>query len=633
VTGAALQAFTPAVSTWDDIVDLATLAVVCVPVGAFVEARVPGQPIGRLLLAGGLIAAVATATSSGNGPTFALWLGSWSWWPSYALFPLALLLFPSGRLPDGRLRWRLGFAAGVLGIAASTGGLAVAGLLNRDAMLVSITGDEVHGPARALLDLAVAGTAMTLLAFGFAVISLRARWRHADPVERRQVGLLLVAGAIAAVGVVLDNLLVLPGMWVVAIAPIPLAIGVAIVRHQLYDLDAFLNRSLLLGATSAVLLAAWAATVVVAERLLHTQSRLTALLGAAIVAVLVQPIYHRLRRSITRALYGRRSEPDAVIAGVVREMNALTMSSDPLTDLAAKVAQSLRLPYAALKLGETGSAVTEHIEVGRRIEQPQAFDLRYRGEHLGQLAVCNRSVGEQFTRAERDLLADLAASIAVTVHVVQQSRQIQRSREHVVRAREEERKRLRRELHDGIGGGLAGVSIMVGAAGEATRDLAATTALETVEHRLSAIAADLRALVDDMRPPALDQLGLVGAIRLHAESLSSGRGLAIGVIDSIGDRSLPAAVEVAAYRIASEAIANVARHSGANRCRVTVGCQGARLEIAIDDDGHGELIEREGGVGLESMQERAASLGGVCEWTARRGEGVRVWCTLPLEAV
>jgi signal transduction histidine kinase len=207
----------------------------------------------------------------------------------------------------------------------------------------------------------------------------------------------------------------------------------------------------------------------------------------------------------------------------------------------------------------------------------------------------------------------LADPVAVAVHSTVVSEELQASRERIVAAREEERRRLRRELHDGLGPTLTGIAFAADAAANTIDDDPAKSQelLTSLRRDTRAALADVRRLVDNLRPPALDELGLVGALRQRADQLSwRADGASVKVRLDVPDQvpALPAAIEVATYRIATEALTNVVRHSRATGALVQLRCAD-RLEVSITDNGppNGRWAP---GVGLHAMRERAAELGG-----------------------
>jgi len=223
---------------------------------------------------------------------------------------------------------------------------------------------------------------------------------------------------------------------------------------------------------------------------------------------------------------------------------------------------------------------------------------------------------------------------AVAAHAAALTRDLQRSRESLVAAREEERRRIRRDLHDGLGPALAGIVFGLDAARNTlAADPQATAAtLAELKSELQASIADVRRLVYDLRPPALDQLGLVPAVQEYAARLGE-RGALDILVSAPALPPLSAAVEVAAYRIAAEALNNAARHSGARHTSVSFTVDDAQLRLEVSDDGVGVSTQRDHrgtGVGLATMAERAAELGGACS-IASHGGGTSVVAVLPLQ--
>ncbi|MDQ5809281.1 MAG: sensor histidine kinase [Actinomycetota bacterium] len=241
-----------------------------------------------------------------------------------------------------------------------------------------------------------------------------------------------------------------------------------------------------------------------------------------------------------------------------------------------------------------------------------------------------RVPGEEFSSSDRRLLEDLTRQAGVAAHAARLTADLQRSRERLVTAREEERRRLRRDLHDGLGPQLAAQTLKVGSARSLYgRDPAAADALlSDLEANMEASIADIRRLVYNLRPPALDELELDGAIRESAAQYAT-NGLSISVDAPKSLPSLPAAVEVAAYRIVQEALTNVVRHAAANE-RVIHLRLDSELELEITDDGAGLPEDRSTGVGLSSMRERAVELGGRCLVEPSPTGGTRVLARLPL---
>jgi len=296
------------------------------------------------------------------------------------------------------------------------------------------------------------------------------------------------------------------------------------------------------------------------------------------------------------------------------------------------VADALRLPYVALELGTPPSAQLA-AERGSRPAATVDRALTFQGQPVGRLVVAARGPSEPLSPSDLRLLDDLAQQIGVAAHAALLTEDLRASRERLVTAREEERRRLRRDLHDGLGPALAAIGMRAGAAESLVQDdpERAATLLAELQAEVTAAVADVRRLVDELRPPAIDEVGLVGALRLAADRLES-PGSPTLVVESEGSLpDLPAAVEVAAYRIGTEAMTNAVRHAGAATCSLRL-VGGPDLTVVVEDDGRGLPSERRAGVGLNSMRERAAELGGECRVEPRPGGGTRVVARLPLAA-
>ena len=263
----------------------------------------------------------------------------------------------------------------------------------------------------------------------------------------------------------------------------------------------------------------------------------------------------------------------------------------------------------------------------------EELPLLHQGAPVGTLVLGVRPGESTFSPADRRLLGDLARQAGVAVSTVRLTADLQRSRERLVTAREEERRRLRRDLHDGLGAQLAGLTVQAGVLRSLiARDPAAADEL-AVELRgeLRTAIADIRRLVHGLRPPALDELGLVGALQREAERIGSdGTGPRIDVDVPEQLPALPAAVEVAAYRIAQEALTNVVRHAAARVCTVRLAADAAELTLEVTDDGTGLPAVPTLGVGTSSMRERAAEVGGECVVAPAPDRGTRVVARLPL---
>jgi signal transduction histidine kinase len=434
------------------------------------------------------------------------------------------------------------------------------------------------------------------------------------------------APALAPATALIDTLVVLL---------IPLSLGVAILRHRLWDIDIVVNRTLLYGALTASVVGIYVLVVGYLGTLFRSDDNLAvSLVAAGLVAVLFQPLRDRLQRGINRLTYGDRDDPYLVLSRLGRRLEATLAADAVLPAVVETVAQALRLPYAAIALRhEEGSTIA--VEYGTPVAHPVRLPLVYQQETVGELLLAPRSPGEVFAAADRRLLDDLARHAGVAVHAVRLTTDLRRSRERLVTAREEERRRLRRDLHDGLGPMLGSLTLKLDVASDLLeRDpAAARTLLLGLKGQAQDAIGDIRRLVYALRPPALDDLGLVGALREEATRYRD-TGLQVTVESPERLPPLPAAVEVAAFRIVQEALTNVARHAGARTCSVRLSLDEATgmMHVEIADNGRGLALARPYGVGLASMRERAEELGGTCEVEGLPAGGTRVRASLPYAA-
>jgi len=291
------------------------------------------------------------------------------------------------------------------------------------------------------------------------------------------------------------------------------------------------------------------------------------------------------------------------------------------------VAGALRIPFVAVALQQDDHDVVAASH-GQATEDLLRLPLTHQGALVGELRLANRGPRDNFSPADLEVLRELAVHISAAATSVLLTRELQRSRERLVTARAEERRRLRRDLHDGLSPQLVGVALKLDGIRNRLEDLPEVRRdLDELADRTRAAIADVRGLVYALRPPALDELGLVAAIRQSANL--DGSGIDICVDAPARLPPLPAAVEVATLRIAQEAVANVLRHSGARNCRLSLTLEGGLLRLEVSDDGTGLSPNATSGLGLRSMRERAEELGGHFELGKAAGGGTRIAALLP----
>jgi signal transduction histidine kinase len=654
------------------------LSLVYPTVGALVASRLPSNPIGWIFCGVGLLYTAQRFTQAyadyALTENFAFPGGEYMAWFSTlvefsGLTPagvFVLLLFPNGRLLSRRwqfVAWMAVLGATLTGLydAFYPDFLATHSYVWNPFAVVGVIGGGVT-TQEFFIGSALVGEALLLTSFLAALFSLFVRLHRARGDERQQLKWFLYAPVPAGVcfGFVLLSFIVVDftdlfafsaplnklrelilsweiyddirSVGVVAMLVVPVFTYIAILRYRLFDIDVIINRTLVYATLSTCVVGIYVLTVAGLGVLFRAQGNLAvSLLATALVAVLFQPLRSRLQRGVNRLMYGERDEPYAVVSRLGRRLEATLAPDTVLPTVVETIAQALKLPYVAILLKEDEGFRTT-AAYGSPRGEPETLPLVYQREELGRLVLSPRAPGEGFSDADRRLLEDLARQAEVAVHAVRLTTDLQHSRERLVATREEERRRLRRDLHDGLGAQLAGLNVQAGTLRRLIpRDPdAADDVLVELREELRSAIADIRRLVYDLRPPALDDLGLAEALRRLAERYGSeGEQLRVSVEAPEDLPYLPAAVEVAVYRITQEALTNVARHAQAHSCVVRLALN-EDVALEIVDDGIGIPAERSAGVGLSSMHERASELGGSCVVQAVPKGGTQVLVRLPL---
>lgn len=425
--------------------------------------------------------------------------------------------------------------------------------------------------------------------------------------------------------------------WFLSLSIVPVCLTIAVTRYRLWDIDILINRTLLYGVLTAVIIGLYMLVVGGMSTIFQAQGNwVITLMATGLVAVLFQPIRGWLQKWVNQLLYGRRDEPFEVLADLGQRLEDSLSPETVYPTIVETVAETLKLPYVAIAVPK-GDGYETAVSYGRPTAHIMSYSLTYQGEEIGQLKMAPRSPDETFNEADEKILRNIARQAGTAVHAVQLTVDLQQSRQQIVTSREEERRRLRRDLHDGLGPALAAQMLKLGSARAllAEQPEVADELLAQIETDLETTLQDVRRIVYDLRPPELDQLGLVGAIRACADQYESS---ALQIDIKIEERlpTLPAAVEVAVYRIVQEALTNVVRHAQASHGEVelTVGKNGqngrGRLHLQIGDNGCGLPPNGRVGVGLSSMRERAEELGGHFEVKSGTGGGTLVTAVLPL---
>jgi two-component system, NarL family, sensor kinase len=607
----------------------------CAALGALVLAARPGHRLGHALLGGGALGslwtlATVTVDAAGTGEPlgrWAAWLDNWTFVGLLVLVTWPLLLFPDGGLPSRR--WRP--VAGLLALALT--GLALRGMLDPGAL------DEIDGAVPNPLGIPAGWSWINALGvFGFGIplavvagmvaVQVRAR-RRPEPAMRAALWASrgLAANFVLCLALNLTDSPLADGAFYAAtlttsIGAFAATAAVTILRDRAVEVDLLLRRAFIVAGVAVGTLLAFLAVFALATSLAgSSESTLGGGLAAALVVV---PLRVRVRDRVDRALYGHRDPSTAV----QRLGEQLELADEP-ADALPGVAHALRetLGASGVRIEPDPVVALAPAAAGAELHEPSLErTVSHRGLRLGRLIVGARAPGERYGPADLALAEILVRQLALVLDALRMAAEVQHSREAIVTAREEERRRLRRELHDGLGSALAGIALTLQAAHNAGGPRG-DELVEGAREQTEAAVADVRRIVRGLRPPMLEDLGLAAALRAHADRLAP---LEVELILPPALPALPAAVELALYRIATEALTNAVRHAHARRCRVELHATDDEAVLEIADDGPGLAPEATAGVGLRSMRERAAELGGRVELSSPGEGGLLLRVRLPL---
>lgn len=556
-------------------------------------------------------------------PAWAIWISTWVWVPALWAIPTLLVLrFPTGRLPGPR--WRIVELGTGLALVLLVVGWALTPYGQIDvAPSVDVANPLAIPAGRRVYDV---GLALALAALVASLASFGWRFARSNGVERAQLKWALL-GSCATVLIVGGSVALGPQSALPAslgVALLPASVGVAIVRHRLWDVDLVISRSLVYGLTTVTILVVYLGAVAALGSVVG-RIAVAPLIATGLVALAVQPLRERAQELANRMLYGERDDPYTTLSRLGEHLAAAGEREHLLEGVVEAIAQALHLEGASIRVDDRDLVRTGEL-TGRGREIP----LRCRGERVGTLCVALRE-GDELQASEDRLLDDLASQLAIALHADLLHNELLVSRAQLLTAREEERRRIRRDLHDELGPTLAAIALQIEQASLEADDTGVLRArLDEVTRRVRGTVREVRTLVEGIRPAALDELGLLGAVEQLARQLTT---LELRIdVGSEGDLDhLPATVELAGYRIVGEALTNVVRHARASSCRVHLGVAGDVLQVVVEDDGEG-LRGHAPGVGIRSMRERAAELGGELHLLAHPGGGLRLIATLPTDS-
>ncbi len=625
-------------------------AIVYSVIGVMIISRHPRHIVGWLFLIVGFFAALSSlqigllvqeySPSSKLAYGLSRWVGHLVWIPEFFI-PISLMLqfFPDGRLPSRRW-WPIPVATliGMFGFAASLAFYPWP--WEAQEIFDTYNPFGIAGSARFFEVLVVLSNIFFAIGMLGALAAVVVRFRNSQGIERVQMKWLVYIAVVGISGLLLFAVIgdldspIFDLLFLSLPVLFALVIGIAILNHGLFDIDIVIHRTLVYGILTALIVVSYIVIVSSLGAFFHTQTNtISGLVATAFVALLFQPVRDRLQRAANRLLYGERDDPTAVLTQLAQQVETADTPADILPNLVQTIAYTLKIPHVSILLPTQQDRFEPVAAWGQSPENVEIIPLTYQNEEIGQLVVAPRSANEQFDNRERQLLNGIAALTANTLRAVQLSDELRQSRQRIVSAREEERRRLRRDLHDGLGPQLASQTLGLEAVEQLmpTNPQKAYELLTSLKGQAQEAITDVRRLVYELRPPTLDALGLVGALQQSAARLENDTlRFAFDIAEPLPD--LPAAVETAVYRITQEAMTNVVRHAEASHVTIHIACTAQQICAVICDDGQGMSAQQQSGVGLQSMRERAAELNGTCIIEPISDGGTKVVTQMPLEA-
>jgi signal transduction histidine kinase len=624
--------------------------------GVLLTTRQPRHPIGWLFAAVALQSALsfasfeyALAATAGHrlpAARYAGWLQLFPWVLLLTLIVYVFLLFPSGRLPGPR--WRLaGWLPGAFAVVASAGLATIPG--GEGPNLPQLRNPFGITPAAVPFAVTIAGLAGIIGCAVLAVWSLVARARRGPAVERQQIkwlaysGCLIAPALVPAVSLSLTKGLparIAAGVLIVAIATMPVAVAVAVLRYRLYDLDIVVRKTVVAALVAGAFTAIYALVVAGIGTLIGQHgSGLLTFAAAAVAAIALQPVRVRAGLLADRLVYGKRATPYEVLTEFSGQVAGTVSIADVLPRMARMLSEATGAERAEVWMRDgrderlmagwpadgapTASQDSEPATAGR----DRVFEVVHQGERLGSLRVVT-SPREPLTPAVERLIRAVSGQAGLVLRNVALIEDVRSSRHRLVAAADEARRRLERDLHDGAQQQLIALRINLGLVRLAVRESPEEAAelLAQTEQAATGALADLRDLARGIYPPLLADHGLDAALAAQARKAP----LPVTVeADGIG--RYPQETEAAVYFAIGEALQNVAKYAQASRARVTLRGIGHSLTFTVEDDGKGfDPATARMGTGVQGMTDRMAALGGTLEVSSEPGQGTRVTGTVPV---
>ncbi|HTG47016.1 MAG TPA: sensor histidine kinase [Actinomycetota bacterium] len=622
-------------------------------IGWMIVVRQPGNTIGWILLVTPLIATLAAAVGDYTslalvvdpgslpfGVAFA-WLDRWLIVPALYVFVLIFLLFPDGRLPSRRWRPVLWLAVAAPTLTIVSFALTPARLTGAFSDLTSVNvmnplGVSIFG--NLMSTLTQVGGLASVLAGVLSVFALVMRHRSATGEVRQQTRWLAFVGIAALIGFAiaivtgitlgddsqLSGAVFLTSFFVVLLG-VPVACGIAILRYRLYDLDVVIRKTVLYAVLAGLLLAVFGAVTLVTTSLFASASngRLD-LIAGIVVGALIWPLRRVATRIADRVVYGRRATPYEAMTEFAGRVGETYDTEDVLPRMAQILAGATGASSARVLLAVHGE-LQEAASTGSTEGAEERFAVRHQGEELGALAV-TMPANDPMTPAKAELVRDLASQAGPVLRNVRLLEELRASRQRLVAAQDEERRKIERNLHDGVQQQLVALNVQLGLLAKvAGRDPAAVPGLASdLQGRATDALEDLRDLARGIYPPLLADRGLPAALEAQARKAAVPT-----TVETDGVGRYPQDVEATVYFCTLEALNNVAKYAGATAATIRLAQTDGHLSFEVADDGRGFDPERTGyGTGLQGMTDRLDAIGGTLNVRSAVGAGTTVVGTL-----
>ncbi|MDP9070036.1 MAG: sensor histidine kinase [Actinomycetota bacterium] len=629
-------------------------------IGALIATRRPGNPVGWTLSLAGLALALAAfaseygayalVTDPGALPAArgVTWLGAWAWWAGAgSVVTFVFLLFPDGRLPSPRWRPVAWVAAADLVAVVLLHALAPGPLNGEFAFAVNPFGIDSAGGLLSSLR-RFAWVLLTANAVA-SMASVFARLRAARGDEREQVKWLGYACAVAAVTLPLWALthgdgaqppLPVQALVVLALLGIPLATGAAVLKYRLYDIDVVINRTVVFGALAGFVTAAYSAIVVGIGAAVGDVGQLTlplSLMATALVAVAFQPVRERVQRLANELVYGERITPYEVITGFSHRMTGALSIEEVLPQMAEVAAKGVGGVRGRVRLFLPGGGEEQFVWPSGADDAPfdRTVAVVHQGGVVGDISVA-KAPGDHITDNEDELLSDLAAqaglamrNLRLTGELQARLEELQASRQRIVAAQDQERRRMERDIHDGAQQQLVSMAVKLGLAKRllAEDPSKAADLLEELRAENHDALETLRDLARGIFPPLLVDKGPVVALEAHVAKLGLDATVEAGPV--AGLRFDPE-VEAAVYFCTREALQNASKHAPGAPVTVRLTTEDGWLHFSLTDTGPGfDPRTASMGSGVQNMADRLEAVGGTFTLTSAPGQGTCVAGKVP----